>query len=161
MNKFLTVGISDMKIVRRENGLITYALGSCVGVCIYDPVIYLAGMIHIMLPNAPDVNQPDNKYKYANTGIPEMVRKMEVFGAVRSRLTAKIAGGARMFDIPGDRSLGSIGQRNVESVRSTLRSLQIPIIKEETGGNIARTVEFFPQNGSVKIRSYGLSDRIL
>lgn len=161
MDKLLTVGISDMKVIRKENGLITYALGSCVGVCIYDSVISLAGMIHVMLPNAPDPGRPDNKYKYADTGIPEMVRKMEVYGAVPSRLTAKIAGGARMFDIPGDSSLGSIGQRNVESVKITLRRLKIPIIKEETGGNIARTVEFFAQDGLMKIRSYGLTDRIL
>ena len=68
------VGIADMKIARAEGVLITYALGSCVGICLYDPFIKLGGMVHIMLPEAlASGNQ--NVYKYADTGIKETIRK--------------------------------------------------------------------------------------
>ena len=85
MNKTYVVGIADMKICRSPGVLVTYALGSCIGVCVYDPVIRLAGMVHIMLPNMYE-NNKDNIFKYADTGIPETIRKREVLGGVRSRM---------------------------------------------------------------------------
>lgn len=150
-----------MKITRNDGGLITYALGSCVGICVYDPVIRLAGMIHIMLPEAPTRGNMDNMFKYADSGLTEMLRKMDKFGAVRSRSTAKIAGGAKMFDIPGDQSLGNIGKRNGESVKAVLKQQGVRVAREELGGSTARTVEFYAENGMVKIRSYGHADIIL
>ena len=103
------VGIADMKIARAEGVLITYALGSCVGICLYDPFIKLGGMVHIMLPEAlAPGNQ--NVYKYADTGIKETIRKMEVFGARRDRMVGKIAGGAKMFEVQASGPLGNIGE---------------------------------------------------
>ena len=100
MANMSTVGIADMKITRAPGILITYALGSCIGVCIYDPVIRLAGMVHIMLPQITGfANGKENIYKYADSGVTEMIRKMERFGGVRSRFTAKIAGGGKKCSI--------------------------------------------------------------
>jgi chemotaxis protein CheD len=157
--KQLVVGIADMKICRLSGVLITYALGSCVGVCLYDPVIRLAGMVHIMLPNNMD-SKSTNLFKYADTGIAETVRKMEVFGAVRSRMIAKIAGGARMFDIQGGGSIGNIGQRNIESVRKVLAQERIRLLAEDTGQNYARTLLFDASNGEGRIRSFGKKEII-
>ncbi|KAF5063699.1 chemotaxis protein CheD [Anaerotignum sp.] len=160
MNKEIAVGIADMKFTRMEGRLITYALGSCVGVCLYDPIAKVGAMVHIMLPQRLENSADANVYKFADTGIRATIKKMEVFGAVKRRLTAKIAGGAKMFDIPGGGSLGNIGQRNIESVRNTLREEGIPIVSEEVGGNFARTLVFDCSNGQGNIRSFGRKEII-
>lgn len=154
MDKQLVVGIADMKISRAPGVLITYALGSCIGICLYDPVIKLAGMVHIMLPVNMEATK-GNLYKYADTGIPETIRKMEAFGALKRRMTSKIAGGARMFDIPGNGALGNIGQRNAEAVKEILKRENIRLLKEDTGSNYARTLLFNSATGEGIIRSYG------
>lgn len=155
MNKVITVGIADMKYTRNEGILITYALGSCVGVCLYDPVVKVAAMIHVMLPMKLEGSKDSNIYKFANTGILETLKKMQVFGAVKSRITAKIAGGAKMFDVPDGLSFGNIGLRNVESVKQVLKSQNISIIGENVGGNYARTLLFDSSNGLGVLRTYG------
>lgn len=156
MNKAYTVGIADMKICRAPGVLVTYALGSCVGICIYDPVIKLAGLIHIMLPNMNRNMQDKNILKYADVGIPEMIRKMEAFGAVHQRLVAKIAGGAKMFELAGgNSSIDNIGARNVESVKDVLRKERIRILREDVGSNYARTVYFDSKNGDVIVKTFG------
>lgn len=160
MNKEITVGIADMKFTRMEGRLITYALGSCVGVCLYDPIARVGAMVHIMLPQKLENSVDGNVYKFADSGIRATIKKMEVFGAIKRRLTAKIAGGAKMFDIPGGGSLGNIGQRNIESVRQTLREEGIPILSEEVGGNFARTLVFDCSNGQGNIRSFGRKEII-
>lgn len=162
ISKQTIVGIADMKIVRAPSTLITYALGSCIGVCIYDPVICLGGMVHIMLPETLAGQASGNIFKFADTGILEMIRKMEVFGGVRSRMTAKIAGGAKMFDIPGDSKfgIGNIGKRNIDSVRKVLQKDKIRLVKEDVGFNYARTMIFDTNTGQVTIRSYGRQDNL-
>ena len=157
MNKEIAVGIADMKFTRMEGRLITYALGSCVGVCLYDPIAKVGAMVHIMLPQRLENSADANVYKFADTSNNQ---KNEVFGALKRRLIAKIAGGAKMFDIPGGGSLGNIGQRNIESVRNTLREEGIPIISEEVGGNFARTLVFDCSNGQGNIRSFGRKEII-
>lgn len=159
MDKPLIVGIADMKIAKAPGILITYALGSCVGVCIYDPVLRLAGMVHVMLP----INlEPDkgHVFKYADTGIAATIKRLEAFGGVRSRMISKIAGGAKMFDIPGG-SLGSIGLRNVESVKLVLKKERIRLVREDVGQNHARTLTFDATTGEGKIRAYGRNEVIL
>lgn len=156
MDNYITVGIADMKIIRAPGVLITYALGSCIGVCIYDPTIRLAGMVHVMLPlSANFENSKDNPFKYADSGIVEMIRKMEVFGAVRRRMVAKIAGGAKMFDIQGNGALGNIGVRNELSVKATLKKERIPLVSQNVGSNFARTLVFDANNGETRIRAFG------
>lgn len=157
-DKQLVVGIADMKICRLSGIIITYALGSCIGVCLYDPVIRLAGMVHIMLPN--NLDGKGNLFKYADTGIRETIRKMEVFGAVRGRMISKIAGGAKMFDIQGGGSIGNIGQRNIVSVKNILKEERIRLVAEDVGSNYARTLSFDASNGQGKIRSFGKKEVI-
>ena len=110
----ITVGIADMKMAKERGMLITYALGSCIGICLYDQKIKLAALVHIMLPLNMETGRK-NPLKYADTGIRETLRMMEAKGASRSRITAKIAGGAKMFDVNGG-SMGNIGQRNIEKI---------------------------------------------
>ena len=155
----LVVGIADMKMASREGMLITYGLGSCIGICLYDPVLRLAALVHVMLPLNMETGRK-SPLKYADSGIRETLKQMEARGAKRSRITAKIAGGARMFDVPGNGSLGNIGQRNIESVHMTLKREGIKLLKEDVGGSVARTLLFDAATGQACVRSYGKPELI-
>ena len=104
-SKPTVVGIADMKMAQNGGKLITYALGSCIGLCFYDPRLKLAALLHIMLPLNMETGRK-NPLKYADSGIRETLRAMEAKGAMRSRIVVKAAGGAKMFDVGGKGSLG-------------------------------------------------------
>ena len=154
----ITVGIADMKLAKGSGILITYALGSCIGLCFHDPRIKLGALLHVMLPLNMETGRK-NPLKYADTGIRETLRQMEAQGASRSRITVKIAGGAKMFEVNGG-NLGNIGQRNIESVHTILRKEGIRLLGEYVGGSVARTMRFDVDSGQSCIRSYGKQDII-
>lgn len=154
MNDKLTVGIADMKMAQGSGELITYALGSCIGLCFYDPALKLGALLHIMLPLNMEAGRT-HPLKYADSGIRETLRQMEAKGAARSRMIVKIAGGAKMFEVNGNSPLGNIGLRNIESVRTILRRENLRLAAEDVGGTIARTLSLNVANGQGTIRSYG------
>ena len=156
----IKVGIGDMKFTRGGGTIITYALGSCIGITFYDPAIKLGGLLHIMLPNRSDPKYP-KIYKYADSGIREMVRKLSAFGMVKSRTVVKIAGGAKMFDIKGNTDFGNIGQRNAAMVKKILMEERMRITSEDTGGAYARTMLLNVDNGDVVIRTVGRPEKHL
>lgn len=158
MDSKITIGIADMKMAQNSGMLITYALGSCIGICLYDQAIKLGALIHIMLPLNMEAGRT-NTMKYADTGIRETLRQMEAKGASRSRITAKIAGGAKMFEIKGG-SLSNIGLRNIESVHTTLKREGIKLLQEDVGGTVARTLLFDVSNGLGCVRCYGRPEHI-
>ena len=155
----ITIGIADMKMAKGEGMLVTYALGSCIGICLHDPVLKIGALVHIMLPLNMEAGRK-SPMKYADTGIRETLKQMEAKGAARSRITAKIAGGAKMFE-DSSGSLGSIGQRNIESVRLTLRKEGIRLLKEDVGGSVARTLLFDVNSGLGCVRCYGRKELII
>lgn len=155
----LTIGIADMKMAQGSGMLVTYALGSCIGICLYDSVIKLGALIHIMLPINMEAGRK-NVMKYADTAIRETLKQMEAKGGKRARITAKIVGGAKMFEDNGG-SLGNIGQRNIESVRLNLKKEGIRILKEDVGGTVARTLLFDVTSGLGCVRSYGRQELII
>lgn len=156
MNDKITVGIADMKLAQGSGILITYALGSCIGLCFHDSRLRMGALLHVMLPLNLEAGRK-NPLKYADTGIRETLRQMEAKGASRARITVKIAGGAKMFEVKGG-NLGNIGQRNIESVRTVLRQEGIRLLAEDVGGSVARTLLFDVASGQGCIRSYGRQD---
>ena len=156
----ITIGIADMKMAKGEGMLVTYALGSCIGICLHDPAIKLGALVHIMLPLNMETGRK-NPMKYADTGIRETLKQMEAKGASRSRITAKIAGGAMMFKDGGSGSLGNIGQRNIDSVKLNLKKEGIRLLKEDVGGTVARTLLFDVNSGLGCVRSYGRPELII
>ena len=159
MAKKISVGIADMKIVRQEGELITYALGSCIGISFYDPMIKLGALLHIMLP---EKNQADsNVFKFADSGIRETLRKLYAFGATKGRLVCKIAGGAKMFEMKGPGGLGNIGERNAQNVKRVLMMEGLRVVSEDTGANYARTMLLDVGTGQVFIRTSGKPERML
>ncbi len=160
MSQEVNVGISDMKIVSVPKGLITYALGSCVGICIIDKAAQIAGMAHIMLPYNNNSDK-SNVFKYADTGIEEMIRQMERLGALRTRMMVKIAGGAKMFEIKGSSTIGNIGERNVAATKETLQKLKVKLFAEDVGQNYGRTIIFNSITGDLTIKSFGKNLKVI
>ena len=159
MSEIITIGISDMRVAKEPDAFVTFALGSCIGICLYDTTLKVGGLGHIMLPNYPVNNPNENKHRYADTCIPLMVQEMEKLGCSRRRIVAKIAGGAKMFDVVGDSNFGNIGQRNIVAVKSTLSGIQIPILAEDTGLNYGRTVYFYTENGAMLVKSFAKGNK--
>ena len=152
MSNTITVGISDLNIANAPDILATYALGSCVGICLYDTKNKIAGLAHIMLPwSTESTNSHENKRRYADTCIAELATLMQSNGAQFSHVVAKIAGGAQMFATTS--AVFNIGERNVEAVKKVLNKFTIPIIGEETGKNYGRTVFFDAETGKMQIKS--------
>ena len=160
MEKKISVGIADMKMTRQEGILITYALGSCIGVSFYDPMIKLGALLHIMLPEKSGAKD-GNVYKFADTGIHETLRKLTAFGATKSRMVCKIAGGAKMFEMKGGGGLGNIGERNAQTVKRVLMSEGLRVYSEDVGANYARTMLMDVATGQVYIRSAGRPEKVL
>ena len=159
----IKVGMADLKTCVSPNGITTLGLGSCVGVAIRDPSNKIGGLAHVMLPDSTAIkNGQLNVAKFADTGIVELVKQMEKLGAKRSRMVAKIAGGATMFTFQGGNStMGQVGQRNVEATKMKLKELKIPILAEDTGANYGRTVIFYPETGDFHIRAVGRPESII
>ncbi len=150
----IKVGISDLNVAAAGETLVTYALGSCVGICLYDSVRKIAGMSHILLPLSTGYKGAETQpNKFADSAIPKLVKAMELKGANRANLTAKIAGGARMFAQTSNYDFANIGARNVDSVKKTLAELKIPIRAEDTGLDYGRTQYFNSKDGVMTIKS--------
>ena len=96
-----------------------------------------------------------NIAKFADTGLDELVKQMMSIGAMRSRLVAKIAGGAQMFAFSSGNDMMRVGDRNVEAVKAKLMQMRIRILAEDTGKNYGRTIEFYSETGKLLIKSVG------
>jgi len=150
----VVIGISDMNVVKSGDSIITYALGSCVGIALYDDMRKIAGLAHVLMPSSLDVRDRNiNALKYVDTAIPELVKRMELAGALKYNIVAKLAGGAQMFSIAGASSQFNIGERNIAMAREALQSLRIKIKVEDVGENYGRTVELFADSGIYRIKA--------
>ncbi len=157
MGVVIKVGMADLKTGRAPDILTTLGLGSCIGIALWDPTTKIGGLAHVMLPDSTKIRNNSNIAKFADTGITELVRQMEEMGVPRKRLVAKIAGGARMFEVSGSTSVGNIGEKNAIASKQKLKELGIPILAEDTGLNYGRTVELNCENGDYVIKAVGKS----
>ena len=155
MGTMIKVGMADLKICKAPDAITTLGLGSCVGIAIRDPITKVGGLAHIMLPDSTAIQGISHVPKFADTGLAELVKVVVGAGAMRSRLVAKIAGGAQMFSFQNKSELMTVGQRNVEAVTRILKEMKIPILAQDTGENYGRTVEFFPETGDFVIKAVG------
>ena len=157
----LRVGIAEAGVVNTPDSITTLGLGSCVGVTLYDEKRRIGGMVHVMLPSTELARGENfNRSKFADSAIPDLLKKLVSLGADHRRLKAKLAGGAQMFSLGGTgESLLKIGARNVEACRKALTELSIPILAEDTGGSWGRTVELFAETGLLEVRAIGKDKR--
>ncbi|SHI58341.1 chemotaxis protein CheD [Clostridium amylolyticum] len=153
------VGIADLNTVFTPGKIMTIGLGSCIGIALYDKRTCLAGLAHIMLPDSEQFSNITNPLKFADLAIPILIEKMVEQGAIKRNLTAKISGGASMFNF-SDKSMNmDIGARNGIAVIKTLDKLKIPIIAKDIGGNKGRTMIVDASNGVVQIRTVGIGTK--
>lgn len=148
----ITVGVGDLKISNKPGDIIvTHALGSCIGVTVYDPEIQVGGMLHYMLPES-DLDRAKAKktpFMFADTGIPILFRSCYKLGAVKSRMIVKVAGGSSIMD---DSGFFNIGKRNYASLRKILWRNNVLIHSEDTGGKGNRTIRLHISNGLVEVK---------
>ena len=161
MGNMIKVGMADLKVCKAPDALTTLGLGSCVGVALYDPVTKISGLLHCMLPDSTQIRNNSNVAKFADTGIDELIRQMVALGASKSRLVAKIAGGAQMFAMKTNNDTLRVGERNVEAVKKKLSQMGIRLLSEDCGLNYGRTVEFYTENGDYVIKSVGKPRKVI
>lgn len=138
----------------REAGTLRTFLGSCVGLALYDPRLRVAALAHIVLPDSRGEGHPPGKY--ADTAIPEAVEMLRTLaGGGSLRLSAKIAGGAKMFAF---QSGITIGDQNIQAVEERLAALDIPILGRSCGGDKGRRMTVDVASGAVTVERMGLPD---
>jgi len=151
------VGIGEFRASKNPSEvLIAYGLGSCVGVCIYDPEARVGGLAHVMLPSSAEAVSQRPLGKFADCAVPMLLEEIAKLGGHQHRWLAKIAGGAQMLVGPGFCNNGfNIGERNVQAVKTALGALGVPLVRAETGGNKGRTIALHLATGTVTVRTVG------
>jgi chemotaxis protein CheD len=156
----IVVGIADCQMARdRESTLVTYALGSCVGIGIFDPASSVGGLLHVLLPESSldAAKAARNPWMFADTGVAQLLNRCLEMGAMKSRLRVWLAGGSAVMD---DRGVFNIGKRNQLAVRKALWKAGLLTLNEDLGGQGSRTVRLELQSGTFWIRAAG-TDREL
>lgn len=148
------VGMAEIRVLRGSGTLSCLGLGSCIGVCALDPVTRVAGMAHIMLPEAFPDKPIDKPGKFANTGLPALLQEMERQGASRDRLRIALGGGAQVFQFGAATAPRlDIGARNAVAVGQALAALRLRTTAQSLGGNQGRTLTLAVESGVVRVRT--------
>jgi chemotaxis protein CheD len=155
MCTLIKVGMADLQSSAHPCVITTLGLGSCVGIALYDPISKVAGLAHIMLPSSQQARNNSNIAKFADTAVTKLVNDMIAIGASKTRIVAKLAGGAQMFSFNDASEMLRIGARNVAASKEILNLLNIPVISEDTGGTYGRTIEIHSDNGKLVIKTIG------
>ena len=151
----LKVGIADLNLVMPPDKIMTIGLGSCIGIALYDKRTRTSGLAHIMLPDSTQFKDITKPLKFADLAIPILIKKMLDSGCDKRNITAKIAGGASMFNFSDKSMVRDIGKRNADSVKEILKKESIPVVAEDTGGNKGRTMILDSSDGMVTLKIVG------
>jgi chemotaxis protein CheD len=153
MNKI--IGVADMAVSNSSDEiLVTYSLGSCIAVVIYDPRARVGGMLHYMLPEAaldPEKARK-NPFMFADSGIPQLFKESYRLGAKKENLIVKAAGGAQILDESG---FFNIGKRNYLAMRKLFWRNNVLVAAEHVGGNVNRTLRLYMETGRVLMKIQG------
>ncbi len=155
----LIVMVGDMKVGVKGDEIITHALGSCLGLMIYDPVAHVGGMLHAMLPLSKINPQKAaaNPFMFVDKGVPILFKEVYGLGGKKERLIIKAAGcGSPM----GKNEMFKIGERNYTVLKKLLWKNGVLLKAEEVGDSISRTVNFDISTGRVTIKT-GQEKRLL
>ncbi len=148
-----------MKVSNDSNStLVTYALGSCIGISVYDPVARVGGLLHFMLPESSldKEKAQKNPYMFADTGIPHLFKAAYQLGAKKQRMKIIVAGGSQVLDQKG---FFNIGKRNDMAVRKMFHKNNVIIDHRDIGGTVNRTVRLLVKNGEVRIKVSGQGEK--
>ena len=154
--KIKVVGISDMMVSNAvDESLITYSLGSSIGIVIYDPVARVAGLLHSILPVSKMDPQKASRapYMFVDTGVNLLFKEAIKLGAEKKRLVVSAVGCSSIID---DKVFFKIGERNFTVLRKFLWKNNILINKQDIGGDTSKTVKVSVMDGSITVKSGGL-----
>ncbi len=158
------VGVADLKVsATTEERLITYALGSCLGIVVYDPVVRVAGMLHVMLPTGTidPAKMQDKPAMFVDSGIPLLFKACYKLGAKKERMQVKVAGGAHAGASEADDRF-QIGKRNMIALRKLLWKNGVMIHANDTGGvQTSRTMWVDVATGDVTLKINGIERPLL
>ncbi|MDY6986638.1 MAG: chemotaxis protein CheD [Thermodesulfobacteriota bacterium] len=155
----IVVGVSDMKVSNDpESVIVTYSLGSCIGIAIYDPTASVGGILHYMLPESSldSVKAQKNPYMFGDTGIPALFKAAYKLGAKKQRMKVIVVGGAHVLDQKG---FFDIGKRNYMAVKKMFWKNNVMIDHEDVGGNVNRTVKLAVKDGEAWVKTSGQGER--
>lgn len=144
-----------MKVTnRRDDVLVTYSLGSCIGLSLFDPQAGVGGLIHCMLPlsKMDEQKAKANPLMFTDTGVLALLQAVFDLGAERRNLVARVAGGAMLLD---EKRLFCIGERNYTVLRKVLWKNNILISAEDVGGSTPRTMTLYMASGKTTIKNAG------
>ncbi|RMF93558.1 MAG: chemotaxis protein CheD [Nitrospinota bacterium] len=156
------VGVADMKISAEKDDLIvTYALGSCLGIAIHDPVACVGGLLHVMLPlsTIDPSKAAQNPYMFVDTGVPRLFIECYKAGAKKERLVVKVAGGACLHQNEQE-DYFQIGKRNFLTLRKLLWKNGVLLSAYDVGGHHSRTMALAIGSGEVIVKSQGQVKRL-
>ena len=154
------VGLGEMKFAVGSGHLTCLGLGSCICLYLYDPSVKVAGVAHVMLPEAPSVEQgPPGKF--ADTALPALLDEMERLGAMRRRVRAWMVGGAQMSGAKGVGGIFTIGEKNTTAVQAGLVSHRLPLEAQDVGGSRGRSVRIDVATGRAEVNLAGEAPRPL
>jgi chemotaxis protein CheD len=135
--------------VSHESYAVTTILGSCVSVCLWDPLTKIGGINHFLLPM--DVGEDQASLRFGNLAVRELIAEIVGVGGEQARLRAKLFGGACVLEAFRSRE-NHLGTKNVTIAREVLDAADIPIIGEDVGGNRGRKLIFHTDNGSAWVK---------
>ena len=154
----VVVGVADVRLSgSRDDRLVTYALGSCLGITVWDPVAGVGGMLHVMLPSgAIDAEKAArNPAMFVDTGVPLLFRRSYELGARKERLVVRVAGGAH-HGVTEDADPFEIGKRNMLALRKLLWKNNVLIHAHDVGGwQTSRTMRLDLATGEITVRANG------
>ena len=147
----IEVRMGDMQIASAPKRLVTWALGSCLGITLYNSARKLGAMAHPMLPDIDKARMKSNPHRYVNSVIRKMVEDLEKLGITKNNLTAKLFGGAHMFSFITADSILNVGEKNIAMAKAVFEESAVKIVAEEVGGTFGRTIELNLENGKVLV----------
>jgi chemotaxis protein CheD len=153
MTNEVMVRVADLRAAPADTVLVTVGLGSCVAVALHDPEARVGGLAHVLLPSPALSRSEENPAKFPQTAVPRLLELMVGLGAVRRRITARLAGGASMFGNISPAGTIQMGERNVVACRQVLEQLGVPLLGEAVGGDYGRTVRLDVSSGRVEVSS--------
>jgi len=152
LTRRITVGVGDLAVSNQPGvELVTFSLGSCIGVAIYDPVVKVGGLLHLMLPDS-SINRERARVQpavFADTGLPLLFKSAYKLGAKKGRLRVVVVGGSQVMDAAGHFNLG---KRNYTAVRKIFWRNNVLVDAEDVGGNVNRTVGLRVDDGKVWLK---------
>jgi chemotaxis protein CheD len=150
------VGISDMMVSKDvDETLITYSLGSSLGVVIYEPVVRIAGLLHSILPLSKMDSQNATRFPYifVDTGVDHLFKEAAKLGAEKKRLLVSAVGCSSLMD---EKVFLKIGERNITVLKKFLWKNNILLDKQDIGGDLSKTVKISVIDGNITVKSGGL-----